>query len=365
MPADPLKTSARMWLTALLAAGICWPWSAFAQETAAREPVAIMAFDAVGASAAEVSAATDRLQDLLLRTNRFQLVDRDRIDAVLKEQAFQQTGCTSTECAVQVGKVLGVRKLITGKVTKLDETHWVVSAALIDVESAETLRAPSLPYEGRFFDFLQNGIPVLADRLAEASVPASAPPPPKAAPAPPPPEKAAAEHKGPKKGFGIALGSGAAAGTTAYAAGGPKLTYTVQGIGLGADYQWPISEKASIGAYVRAVSGNVGGDSGKFYDRGTITELGAEIRYWIGQAFIGGQLGAVSGTLTDSTGVNSSVSASGGGIGVVGGYEWLAGWHILLSLESASLSGTQTIGSTTHSFTTTAATSLLLVGYRF
>lgn len=364
MASDLLKTSPFAWMPALLAVGIFCQWTAFAQGNGGREPVAIMAFDAVGASAAEVSATTDRLQDLLLRTNRFQLVDRARIDDVLKEQAFQQTGCTSTECAVQVGKVLGVRKLVTGKITKLDETHWVVSAALIDVESAETLRAPSLPYEGRFFDFLQNGVPSLADRLAETSSPAGAAPPPRPAIAPEPPEKAAQHRAGPKMGFGVAIGAGSTTGTATFH-GGATETYTIQGLGLGADYQWPISDKFSAGVFLRADTGSVSGDASTLYDKGTSQGLGGEFRYWIGQAFVGGLLGTALTSLTSSTSSKSSLSASGGGIGAVAGYEWLAGLHILLSLESASLSGTLKAGSTSTTFTAKETRSLLLIGYRF
>ncbi|MFI5400583.1 MAG: CsgG/HfaB family protein [SAR324 cluster bacterium] len=351
------------WISALLGVTAFCPWTAFAQGNVAREPVAIMAFDSVGASPAEVSATTDRLQDLLLRTNKFQLVDRARIDAVLKEQAFQQTGCTSTECAVQVGKVLGVHKLITGKVTKLDETHWVVSAALIDVESAETLRAPSLPYEGRFFDFLQNEVPTLADRLAGESGQQAAPPPPIPAAAPPPPETTAADHTGPKQGFGIALGTGSTSGTATFS-GGATATYTIQGIALGADYQWAISEKFSAGVYLRVTSGNVGGDEATSYKTGSSGGLGGEIRYWFDQAFIGGLVGVASTTLSASS-TASDLTESGSGIGLVAGYEWLAGWHVLVSIESASLSGTLTTASSSKSFTSKESQSLLLVGYRF
>jgi hypothetical protein len=61
------------------------------------------------------------------------------------------------------------------------------------------------------------------------------------------------------------------------------------------------------------------------------------------------------------------VNASGGGAGIVGGYEWLSGWHVFVSLESASLSGKTASGPTTTStaFSSTESRALLMAGYRF
>ena len=139
-----------------------------AKLPAENEPdlVAVMDLDAVGATKAEASAITDRLREQLLKSGRFTLVDRTQMSAVLDEQALQQTGCTSQECAVQVGKVLGVRKLITGKVTKISDKQWLVNVTMTDVETSQTLRAEALPYEGTYFSLLTDGIVQLATRLS-------------------------------------------------------------------------------------------------------------------------------------------------------------------------------------------------------
>lgn len=131
-----------------------------------KELIAVLDLDAVASTKAQASAMTDRLREELLRTGIFVLVNRDQIDELLKEQAFQQTGCTSQECAVQVGKVLGVRKMVSGRVTKLDDQHWLLTANLTDVETAQTLRAESIRFEGDFFTLLGVGIGQLAAKLA-------------------------------------------------------------------------------------------------------------------------------------------------------------------------------------------------------
>lgn len=144
---------------------------------------------AVGATKAQASALTDRLREELLKTGKYTLVDRSQMSAILNEQALQQSGCTSTECAVQVGQVLGVRKIVTSKVIQAEAGIWLLSAQLIDVETAQTLNAVSVQYKGGYFPLLSEGIGKLVAKLTGSNVAAAAAPPeqPKAAPPPTPP----------------------------------------------------------------------------------------------------------------------------------------------------------------------------------
>jgi formylglycine-generating enzyme required for sulfatase activity len=156
------------------------------------ELVAVMDLVPQGARPEEALAITNQLRTQLLKTRRFTLVDRSQIDAILKEQALQQTGCTSDECAVQVGKLLGVRKIISGSVTKLSDQLWQISVLLLDVETGTTLRAESETYEGNLIIVIRNGVPDMASRLAGVSAPPErqvATPAPRAAITPPQPEQ--------------------------------------------------------------------------------------------------------------------------------------------------------------------------------
>jgi hypothetical protein len=156
-----------------------------------KELIAVLDLDAVGASKAETSAIGDRLQDALLKQGKYTLVDRSQIDKLLSEQAFQQSGCTSQECAVRAGRVLGVKKIVTGRVTKINDSTWQISAQLTDVETAETQRAESIPHRGDYFTLLNEVTVVLAERLSGKQGTAVASPapavPPAPRPEPPPP----------------------------------------------------------------------------------------------------------------------------------------------------------------------------------
>jgi hypothetical protein len=135
-----------------------------------RELVAVLDLDSVNASAPQVSVSSERLRQELLNSGSFRIVDRGQMTKILDEQSLQQTGCTSQECAVQVGKVLGVRKLVVGKLTKVEDSFWVVSAALVDVESGETVRVVSADVDGNFRKLLDSGIGELAARLTGSVV---------------------------------------------------------------------------------------------------------------------------------------------------------------------------------------------------
>lgn len=63
---------------------------------------------------------TDKLRGELIKTNKFSIVERQEMDEILKEQGFQQTGCTSKECAVEIGQLIGVRLVLIGSVGKLE-----------------------------------------------------------------------------------------------------------------------------------------------------------------------------------------------------------------------------------------------------
>jgi hypothetical protein len=157
------------------------------------------------------------------------LVDRSQMNKILDEQALQQTGCTTSECAVQVGKILGVRKIVTGRVTKIEDTLWLISAQMVDVETAETQRAESQQHEGNFRTLLSTGIGLLATKIAQggparkpdvAALAAQLPPP---APAPAPAAKPEEAKSGGGSNWGWwALGGVAVVGAAAAASSGSK-----------------------------------------------------------------------------------------------------------------------------------------------
>jgi TolB-like protein len=61
----------------------------------------------------------------------------------MEEVQFQQTGCTSAECAIQIGKVLAVKKMVVGTVSRLGKKYFI-TVRMVDVETSQIDLATSI-----------------------------------------------------------------------------------------------------------------------------------------------------------------------------------------------------------------------------
>ncbi|MDH4246497.1 MAG: hypothetical protein OEW39_01620 [Deltaproteobacteria bacterium] len=66
----------------------------------AKPRVAVLEFEGIGTTKAEVASATDQMRDDLIKQNRYIVLDRSQTEAVLGELAFQQGGVTDATQAV-------------------------------------------------------------------------------------------------------------------------------------------------------------------------------------------------------------------------------------------------------------------------
>ncbi len=111
-----------------------------ASSARAAETIAIMDFTASGASASEAAAISGFVRSAVVRSATYTVVEKKNMDKILQEQAFQQTGCTSQDCAVKLGKMLNVKKMIVGEYTMLGGVRFL-TASLVDVESSQIERS--------------------------------------------------------------------------------------------------------------------------------------------------------------------------------------------------------------------------------
>lgn len=134
--------------------------------------VAILEFQGVGTSAAELSAATDQLRNDMVKQRGFTVLDRGQIEAMLDELAFQQKGLTDQSQAVKMGRMLNVQFIITGRLTKLGSSYQLL-VQMIEVQTAKISHSETLRYrgspdgdtnEGNFLGFLDK-MASLATRL--------------------------------------------------------------------------------------------------------------------------------------------------------------------------------------------------------
>jgi hypothetical protein len=127
--------------------------------------IAVLELDAAGVSKAEAQVISDRLRSDLFSTNKFDVLERNKMNEILTEQGFQQTGCTSDECAVEVGKLIGVRLMIAGRIGKIGNL-FTINSRIIDVESGKVLRTAVDDCRCPIEDVLTKSISKVANILA-------------------------------------------------------------------------------------------------------------------------------------------------------------------------------------------------------
>jgi len=106
--------------------------------------MAVVDLDSRNVSTVESAVVADYLRQEFVRSGKFSVVDRKNMELILKEQKFQQTGCTAEMCAVKIGKILNVKMIVVGSLSKVNNKHFVINLNCIDVETAEILVAESI-----------------------------------------------------------------------------------------------------------------------------------------------------------------------------------------------------------------------------
>ena len=126
--------------------------------------IAVLEFEGQGVSQSETSILTDLFRGELFNTGSYNILERTMMDDILKEQGFQQTGCVTSECAVEVGNMLGVQQMIGGSIGKVGNIY-TVSARVIDVQTGEVLKSANYDHIGDIGQLLLKGMKEVAHEL--------------------------------------------------------------------------------------------------------------------------------------------------------------------------------------------------------
>jgi TolB-like protein len=94
--------------------------------------VAFLGVEPVEVSESAASGISESLLNELINTNRFTMVERDRISALLEEQGLTLSGCTTTECYVKVGQLTGAEKVLVGNLSQVERTY-ILNVRIVDV----------------------------------------------------------------------------------------------------------------------------------------------------------------------------------------------------------------------------------------
>ena len=116
--------------------------------------VAVLEFETEGLDNISSSALSSIVRREVRNNKEYLLIDRNMMKAVLDEQGVQQSGCVSSECAVQVGELLGVQKMVTGTVSGLGSLY-LVEIFVLDVATGLIEKSEMFEHVGRVEELIK------------------------------------------------------------------------------------------------------------------------------------------------------------------------------------------------------------------
>ncbi|MDI6739844.1 MAG: CsgG/HfaB family protein [Candidatus Edwardsbacteria bacterium] len=135
-------------------------------QAAKKTAVAVMSLRGSAIADADARFLTERLNIELQRTGIYDVLERDKMDEILKEQGFQQTGaCDETACLVEAGRLLPVEKMIGGSVGKIGNV-FSAQIRLIDLKTGKVEKTATRDYKGELDYLLTTGMRESAEELS-------------------------------------------------------------------------------------------------------------------------------------------------------------------------------------------------------
>ena len=131
--------------------------------------LAVMSLEARGISDYEAATLTDRLRNEFVKIGGYRVVERGMMEAIMQEYALYETGCTSDECLIQVGEMLGATHIVGGSVSRFG-SMFTVSTRLVNVETGRLVRVYDYDFTGAIEALLTSGMLNVAQALSGLTV---------------------------------------------------------------------------------------------------------------------------------------------------------------------------------------------------
>ena len=132
--------------------------------------LAVIDLEPESISESEARILTQRLTSKMIELSDYTVVERANIDKILKEQKFQHSGCTDSECAVEIGQLLNADVSVIGTASKFGDTY-TLDCRIINVESGEAIRSASFTHTGNIDQLVKDGIESVARELLGVKIP--------------------------------------------------------------------------------------------------------------------------------------------------------------------------------------------------
>jgi len=298
--------------------------------------VAVIPFDGQDAKDTEIIAAVGRVEELLKKSDLFEVVEQSRISKTIEEQNLGASACKGA-CLVKTGMSLGADRVITGRMIKEGADRWRVSGQMVDVQTAQVLHSANIEYQGILEDMLINRFPDFVVKLADL-----------------PPVKEEGvwgwvldfvgvyEKQAPiNDGFHLLAGSANVFGSVSTKQG-KTIDFSAKGSNRGLGYLFEVGDQNSICVFYHYAKSQMMGGLNFDFDSITSIQGGVDYRRWVNKFYIGGKLYTHRVLFTSMTAdlSRNMLTLMGSGYGLIAGRSWdhwFVGGELLGSKVSVDL----------------------------
>lgn len=137
--------------------------------------IGVLDLDQAGVSKTEAKVLSDELRFHIAKILRsddyrqsgfdtYEIVERTEMEKILDEYEFQFSGCVSDSCAVELGKMMQLDRMVLGSVGLIGQTY-TVSIRMIAIRTAKSIAIANRHHRGEIDDVLSTVIPNVAHDL--------------------------------------------------------------------------------------------------------------------------------------------------------------------------------------------------------
>jgi len=135
----------------------------------AKKFVAVLEIDPIGLTGQEGRILTQRLTSEIINADVYSVVERTNLKKILEEQKFQHSGCTDSECAVEIGQLVNANYIVIGTASKFGSTY-TIDVRMIDVALGNAISTAVYNHKGEMDELLTDGIVSVARELCGIDV---------------------------------------------------------------------------------------------------------------------------------------------------------------------------------------------------
>ncbi|MFW5812845.1 MAG: hypothetical protein ACOCXC_00840 [Fibrobacterota bacterium] len=129
------------------------------------QSLAVLPLHAKGMEESDAAVLTDVLRSKIGEDKNIGVIERSRMEEILKEQGFQMSGvCSESSCAVQAGQVLGVKNVAMGSVGLIGKTY-TLNVRIVDVSSGKIEKEVVEYHKGSKDGLLTDVVPLVVSKL--------------------------------------------------------------------------------------------------------------------------------------------------------------------------------------------------------